>query len=241
MGYFSRIIGPVAIAAMVAPATVQAADDVDALRAEIAALKAEYAQRVTALETRIDQLEATATVAASASAPVEPPPPAPATPARSVVRIQSCDLGDPGRQLRRPVAGSGRLQLRRLHAERGRDRAGRAQLQPRRIGGHVRGQRRSLFHRGVDHGPVTRGRNRRRGGVRSHHFAAGRVLGEGRALLLRLRLPQRNPRPRVGLRRPAARVPGLLWRAVRPGRRAGEVARADGPVPRVRRGNGQRG
>ena len=57
MGYFSRIIGPVAIAAMVAPATVQAADDVEALRAEIAALKTEYAQRVTALETRIDQLE----------------------------------------------------------------------------------------------------------------------------------------------------------------------------------------
>ena len=82
MGYFSRIIGPVAIAAMVAPATVQAADDVEALRAEIAALKAEYAQRVTALETRIDQLETTATVAATAAAPVEPPPPAPSAAAR---------------------------------------------------------------------------------------------------------------------------------------------------------------
>ena len=69
MGYVSRIIGPMAIAAMVAPAAVQAADDVDALRAEIAALKAEYAQRVTALEARIDQLETTATVAAAA--PVE--------------------------------------------------------------------------------------------------------------------------------------------------------------------------
>jgi hypothetical protein len=82
MGHFSRIIGPVAIAALVAPATVQAADDVDALRAEIAALKAEYAQRVIALETRIDQLEASATTAA-AGAPVEPPPPAPSAPARN--------------------------------------------------------------------------------------------------------------------------------------------------------------
>jgi len=81
MGYFSRIIGPVAIAAMVAPATGQAADDVEALRAEIAAIRTEYAQRVTALEARIDQLETTATVAAAA--PVEPPPPAPSAPARN--------------------------------------------------------------------------------------------------------------------------------------------------------------
>jgi hypothetical protein len=79
VGHFSRIIGPAAMAALIAPVTVQAADDVDALRAEIAALKAEYAQRVTALEARIDQLEATATVAAAA--PVEPPPPAAPAPA----------------------------------------------------------------------------------------------------------------------------------------------------------------
>ncbi|MBP7608887.1 MAG: hypothetical protein KA760_05290 [Steroidobacteraceae bacterium] len=82
MGYLSRIIGPVAIAAMGAPVTGQAADDVAALRAEIAMLKAEYAQRVTALETRIDQLEASATTVAAA-APVEPPPPAPSAPART--------------------------------------------------------------------------------------------------------------------------------------------------------------
>ena len=238
MGYLSRIIGPVAIAAMLAPVTGQAADDVAALRAEIAALKAEYAQRVTALEARIDQLETTATVAAAA--PVEPPPPAPVGTGPQFFCVQSCDLGDPGRQLRRPVAGPGRLPLRRLHAERRRDRAGRPQLQPRRVRGDVRGQRRSVFHRRADHGAVGRRRNRRRGGVCSHHVAARRILGEGRALLLRLRLPQRDPRARLGLRRPAARVPGLLWRAVRPGRRAGEVARADGPVPRVRRGNGQR-
>ncbi len=81
MGYLSRIIGPVAVAAMVTPVTGQAADDVAALRAEIAALKADYAQRVTALEARIDQLESTAAVAAAA--PAEPPPPAPAVPART--------------------------------------------------------------------------------------------------------------------------------------------------------------
>jgi hypothetical protein len=66
---------------MVTPVTGQAADDVAALRAEIAALKADYAQRVTALEARIDQLESTAAVAVAA--PVEPPPPAPAAPVRT--------------------------------------------------------------------------------------------------------------------------------------------------------------
>ena len=82
MGHFSRILGPVAVAALLAPVTVAAADDVAALRVEIDALKAEYAQRVTALETRIDQLEASATTAAAA-APVEPPPTAQSTPATS--------------------------------------------------------------------------------------------------------------------------------------------------------------
>lgn len=82
MGHFSRIIGPVAVAALVAPVTGQAADDVDALRAEIAALKAEYAQRVTALETRLDQLATSATTVAAA-APAEPPPPPPVAPARN--------------------------------------------------------------------------------------------------------------------------------------------------------------
>ncbi|MBP7012191.1 MAG: hypothetical protein KBB53_00025 [Steroidobacteraceae bacterium] len=82
MGYLSRIIGPVAITAMVAPVTGQAANDIDALRAEIAALKAEYAQRVTALEARIEHLETSATTAA-APAQVEPPPPTPAAPARN--------------------------------------------------------------------------------------------------------------------------------------------------------------
>jgi hypothetical protein len=81
MGYLSRIIGPVAIAAMLAPVTGQAADDVAALRAEFAALKAEYAERVTALEARIDQLESTAAVAATT--PVEQPLPAPTAPARN--------------------------------------------------------------------------------------------------------------------------------------------------------------
>ena len=81
MGYLSRIIGPMAVAAMVTPVTGQATDDVATLRAEIAALKADYAQRVTALEARIDQLESTAAVAVAA--PVEPPPPAPAAPART--------------------------------------------------------------------------------------------------------------------------------------------------------------
>lgn len=50
-----------------------AADDVAALRTELEALKAEYASKVSALETRIDQLEA-ASAAASAAADAPPAP-----------------------------------------------------------------------------------------------------------------------------------------------------------------------
>ncbi len=83
MGHASRLIASAVIAAAWLPANVQAADDVAALRAEIAALKADYAQRVGALEARIDQLEAasSATVAAAPAEPEPPPPPA-AAPAK---------------------------------------------------------------------------------------------------------------------------------------------------------------
>jgi hypothetical protein len=71
------------MAAAFLPGNAQAADDVAALRAEIEALKADYARRVGALEARIDQLETApgATVAAAPAEPEQPPPPA-AAPAR---------------------------------------------------------------------------------------------------------------------------------------------------------------
>lgn len=59
-----------------------AADDVAALKAELEALKSEYAQRVTALEARLTQLEAAAVVADTSAAPLPPPPPMPAAPSR---------------------------------------------------------------------------------------------------------------------------------------------------------------
>jgi hypothetical protein len=76
MRYASGLIVSCAVASALQPAVVQAADDTAALRAEIAALKAEYAERVTALEARIDQLEVAST--AAANVPAEPPPPQPA-------------------------------------------------------------------------------------------------------------------------------------------------------------------
>jgi hypothetical protein len=75
MGHASRLIASAVIAAAWLPANVRAADDVAALRAEIEALKADYAQRVAALEARIDQLE-TASSAAVPAEPEAPPPPA---------------------------------------------------------------------------------------------------------------------------------------------------------------------
>ncbi len=82
MGHASRFIASVAVATVLLPAAAYAADDTAALRAEIAALKAEYADRVTALEARIDQLESASTTAATVAAEPTPPPPA-AAPARN--------------------------------------------------------------------------------------------------------------------------------------------------------------
>jgi len=59
-----------ALAGIMAPALSHAADDIASLRAELQALKAEYTERVSALESRIEQLESTP-VAAS---PVETAP-----------------------------------------------------------------------------------------------------------------------------------------------------------------------
>jgi hypothetical protein len=56
-----------------APALSEAADDVAALRGELKALQAEYAKRITALESRITQLEAGIEMA-SAMAPSPPTP-----------------------------------------------------------------------------------------------------------------------------------------------------------------------
>jgi hypothetical protein len=89
MGHVSRFVAPMAAAvAMLGPTAGYAADDVAELRAELAALKAQYATQVGALEARIDQLEASATMAVATPAPPgaavpEPPPVVAATPARN--------------------------------------------------------------------------------------------------------------------------------------------------------------
>lgn len=82
MGYASRLIASAAITAALIPVPSRAADDVAALKAEIAALKADYAERVNSLESRITQLES-AQAATAAAAPAEPPPPAPSVPSRN--------------------------------------------------------------------------------------------------------------------------------------------------------------
>src|SRR5438046_1866571 len=64
------------LAGLLPPTGAMAADDVAALRAELDALKADYAKRVTVLEQRITELEAGAAAVSAA------PPPLPAPPAR---------------------------------------------------------------------------------------------------------------------------------------------------------------
>ena len=64
------------------PCVSHAADDVAALRAELDALKQDYANRVGALEARINQIEsAQSAVAAANTAPLPPLPPAESAPA----------------------------------------------------------------------------------------------------------------------------------------------------------------
>ena len=58
------------------PAPGQAADDIESLRAELQALKSDYTARVSALETRIEQLESAPAVPATAEAVPQQPAPA---------------------------------------------------------------------------------------------------------------------------------------------------------------------
>ena len=217
------------------PAFAPAADDVGALRAELQALKNEYGARVDALEARIQQLEAAPVAAAAA----EPPPPAPR--ARGRASGGGASAFNPAISL---ILGGSYANTSRdpddwniagFPAERRRGRPRRAQLQSRRIRAHVQRQRRSVLLRPADRGDHRRRRDRSRRGLRAHDGAAGRFHREGRPLLLRLRLSQRGACARLGFRRPAARLPGVLRRPARAGRRAGEMARADRPVHRVRR------
>ena len=73
MTTFKPVAALLAFAWATTPTLSQAADDTASLRAELQALKNDYAARVEALESRIQQLES----AANAAAAVEPPQPAP--------------------------------------------------------------------------------------------------------------------------------------------------------------------
>src|SRR6185295_15927433 len=74
-----RFLAASCVLACLAPLSARAADDLAALKAELEALKADYSQRVGALESRITQLEAAAVADAGAPPPPEAsvPPPMP--------------------------------------------------------------------------------------------------------------------------------------------------------------------
>ncbi len=70
---FRPIAALMAVGCVALPAIARADDDVAALRAELQTLKADYDERVAALESRIGQLEAATAVAAAPSEAVPPP------------------------------------------------------------------------------------------------------------------------------------------------------------------------
>jgi hypothetical protein len=78
MTSFKPIAALCALVWTLSPALSDAADDVAALRTELQKLKDDYANRVGALEARIQQLETAADAAAALAAPTPPPAPAPA-------------------------------------------------------------------------------------------------------------------------------------------------------------------
>ena len=238
------LLAVVALGAATHPAAAFAADDTTALRAELNALKSEYDARVAALEARIAELESAMTAAtAPAPAIAEAAPVPEAAPRGASVerdRVQPGDVRDPGWQLRQPFAGPRRLPDRGIRSGRRRDRARRAQLQPRGVGTDAVGQHRSVLHGQLDRRDDARGRARGRGGVLPDACAACGTLAQGRAFLLRLRLPERVPRTRLGLRRPAARLPGVLRRSAGAGRPAAQVGCADGVLPGAGRRDRQR-
>ncbi len=243
MGYFSRFVGPVAVLAMLAPVSGKAADDVAALRAEIDALKADYAQRVTALEARIEQLAASATTAAAA--PVEPPPPAQSSPGTSPPARGSSAFNP---SISVILAGN--------YADLSQDPGDFhiAGFMP--SGGEVGPGERS-FNLGESEVTLAASVDPYFTAALTMALSAEGEIGVEEAFFRTTSLP-------AGFSVKGGRffsgfgylneIHAHAWdfvdqplvyqafyrRAVRPGRRAGEVARADGPVPRVRRGNGQR-
>jgi hypothetical protein len=81
MTSFRPVAALLALSGSVFPASGHAADDVAALRAELQALRQEYAQRVDALEARIQQLESMPVETAAAPAPMPSAQPGTGNPA----------------------------------------------------------------------------------------------------------------------------------------------------------------
>ena len=236
-----------------------AGDDLAALKAELEALKKDYNAHIQALEARIKQLESAASTAAAAPATAAPAAaaaaaaPAPAFPEPAPVaaaapnkgsnadRLQPGHLDDPHRQLREPVAGSRHLPHRRLHAAAARAKGpgersfnlGESELT---VAANVD----PYFFANVTAAIQRRQQHRHRGGLLQDAGPQSRLHPQGRPLLLRHRLPERDPLAQLGLRRSAAGVPGVLRRPARAGRRAAALARAHRLLHRARRRGRQR-
>ena len=154
--------------------------------------------------------------------------------------LQPRDLDDPDRQLREPLAGSCDLPRRRLHPASLRRRPRRSQLQPGRIRADGRLQRRSVLLWERHGGDPGWQQHRHRGGVLQDACAQQWLHDQRGAVLLRYRLPERDPLAQLGLRGSTAGVPGVSWRPAGAGRCADPVARAGGLLHRAGSGGRQR-
>ena len=212
-------------------ALAQPNPEVESLRKEIEAMRSAYEQRLQALEQRLQASEAAAKAAQSsttgtvAASPASAPAPAAtaAAPGTPTVAAAPAATGG-GANAFNPAISL--ILSGTVHAHLARPGAatrspasplppgaeigpGDARLQPGRNRAGLRGQHRPLAARRRQHRAARRQHGVGGGSLRADDLAGQRPVAQGRALLLRHRLPQRAARPHLGLRRQPAGLPGV--------------------------------
>ena len=219
-------------------------DDLKELREQVRQLKEVYEKRIESLEKRLQQTEQSAGKAEAAASKAETTANQAAVQASSRPvereRHEPRDFAGPERDLLESVPGSDRIQDQRLRPHLGRGRAAGAGLEPGRVGAGVLRQHRPLLSRRADRGARTRRQDRRRGGLYPDHRAVERLHHQGRALLLRHRLPEPDPRARLGFRRRTARQQGVSRQPAQRGRHPVQMGGADAALLRSGTGVGAR-
>ena len=222
--------------------------ELEQVKSQLAELRQAYEARLQALEKRIADLQQAQAASPARTTPGVPAPEAAnaapavaASPAVTGATTSAATSFNPAISL--ILAGSyanlsrnpDTYRLQGFVPDRRRGRPGTARLRHRRVGAGPRRQHRSDVLRSADGRVRRRQRGRRRGSVVPGHRPRRGRQPARRPLPLRHRLPQRAPRPYLGLRRRAARLPGVLRRTDQDRRPASALGRSRRSLRRDRR------